>query len=167
MPSMSPAAGAGRVVTFGEGMVRLTPPRNERLERTISLDLTIGGAELNTAVTLACLGVPATWVSVLPDNGLGRSIARQARANGVDISYVKWAGESQGRAGVYYLEEGTDPRPSSVLYDRANSAMARCEPGAFDWKTILKGASALHICGITPAVGPGPRAETIAAMKAA
>ena len=167
MPPMSPAAGAGPVVTFGEGMIRLTPPRNERLERTISLDLTIGGAELNTAVTLACLGMPATWVSVLPDNALGRSMARQARANGVDVSHVKWVDESEGRAGVYFLEEGTDPRPSSVLYDRANSAIARCEPGTFDWKKILTGASALHICGITPAVGPGPRAETIAAMKAA
>jgi 2-dehydro-3-deoxygluconokinase len=155
------------VVTFGEAMIRFTPPRNERLERTISLDVTIGGAELNTAVTLACLGIPATWVSVLPDNGLGRAIARQAQANGVDISQVKWVDESEGRAGTYYLEEGADPRPSSVLYDRANSAIARMSPDTFDWDAILSGAAALHICGITPAVGPGPRAETLAAMKAA
>ena len=167
MPPISPAANSGRVVTFGEAMIRLTPPRNERLERTISLDLTIGGAELNTAVTIACLGVPATWVSVLPENGLGRAIARQARANGVDTSHVKWVDESQGRAGTYYLEEGADPRPSSVLYDRANSAIARMSPETFDWSAILEGAAALHICGITPAVGPGPRAETLAAMKVA
>ncbi len=167
MPPISPAANSGRVVTFGEAMVRLTPPRNERLERTISLDVTIGGAELNTAVTLACLGIPSTWVSVLPENGLGRAIARQARANGVDVSHVKWVDESEGRAGTYYLEEGADPRPSSVLYDRANSAIARMSPDTFDWDVILKGAAALHICGITPAVGPGPRAETLAAMKAA
>ena len=78
MPPMSPAAGAGPVVTFGEGMIRLTPPRNERLERTISLDLTIGGAELNTAVTIACLGLPVTWVSALPDNALISRFAHDA-----------------------------------------------------------------------------------------
>ena len=69
-----------RVVTFGEAMIRLTPPGNERLERSLSLDLTIGGAELNTAVGLACLGVPSEWVTALPETGPGRLVARQARA---------------------------------------------------------------------------------------
>jgi 2-dehydro-3-deoxygluconokinase len=157
----------GRVVTFGEGMIRLTPPRNERLDRTLSLDVTIGGAELNVAVTLACLGVPVTWVSALPDTGLARNIARSARANDVQTTDIIWTEESAGRTGAYFLEEATDPRPSSVLYDRANSAFARIPAGSFDWTSILAGASALHICGITPAVGPGPRAETLAAMKMA
>ncbi len=89
-----------RVVTFGEAMVRLTPPGNERLERTISLDLTVGGAELNSAVTLVCLDVPASWVSVLPDVPLGRAVARGARAAGVDLSHLQWVPESAGRAGV-------------------------------------------------------------------
>jgi 2-dehydro-3-deoxygluconokinase len=158
---------AGRIVTFGEAMVRLTPPWNERLERTTSLDLTVGGAELNSAVTLACLEVPAAWVSRLPDVPLGRAIGRGARAAGVDLSHVIWAPESAGRTGVYYLEEGTDPRPSAVYYDRAGSAFARMAPGTFDWPQILAGARALHISGITPALGPGPRAETMAAIRAA
>jgi 2-dehydro-3-deoxygluconokinase len=158
---------AGRVVTFGEAMVRLTPPGNERLERTTSLDLTVGGAELNSAVTLACLEVPAAWVSRLPDVPLGRAIGRGARAAGVDLSHVIWAPESAGRTGVYYLEEGADPRPSAVYYDRAGSAFARVAPGTFDWPQILAGARALHISGITPALGPGPRAETMAAIRAA
>jgi 2-dehydro-3-deoxygluconokinase len=157
----------GRVVTFGEAMIRLTPPNHERLDRTINLDITIGGAELNVAVTLACLNVPVSFVSVLPDTGIGRNILRQARANNVDVSDLKIVPESSGRTGAYYLEEAADPRPSAVLYDRANSAFARMEPGAFDWPAILEGASALHICGITPAVGPGPRAETLTAMKSA
>ena len=157
----------GRVVTFGEAMVRMTPPGNERLERTTSLDLTVGGAELNSAATLACLGVPATWVSRLPDVPLGRAVARGARSAGVDLSHLQWAPESDGRVGIYYLEEATDPRPSAVYYDRADSAFARLAPGSFDWAGILAGAGALHISGITPAVGPGPRAETIAAIHAA
>src|SRR5215203_4916830 len=148
-------------------MVRLTPPGNERLERTTSLDLTVGGAELNSAATLACLDVSASWVSRLPDVPLGRAVARGARAAGVDLSHLQWVPESAGRAGVYYLEEASDPRPSAVYYDRADSAFARMPPGAFDWPIILNGARALHISGITPALGPGPRAETMAAIRAA
>lgn len=156
-----------RVVTFGEGMIRLTPPRNERLERTISLDLSPGGAELNTAVTLACLGIDVEWVSRLPDNGAGRYLARQSRAHGVAIPHVKWAGEDDGRMGLYFLEEGADPRPSAVLYDRQHSAFARIRPGEFDWTAIFAGASAFHLSGITPAVSETARAETMAALQAA
>ena len=161
------AADAGPVVAFGEAMVRLTPPRHERLERTTLLDLTVGGAELNSAVTLRCLETPATWVSRLPDSPLGRAIARGAMINAVDISYLQWVAESEGRAGVYFLEEGTDPRPSAVHYDRAGSAFARMPAGAFDWPAIVSGARALHISGITPALGPGPRGETMTAIRAA
>jgi 2-dehydro-3-deoxygluconokinase len=148
-------------------MIRMTPPGNERLERSLSLDLTVGGAELNTAVTLACLGIPAAWVSRLPDTPLGRMIDRQARGSRVDTSLVQWVPERDGRTGVYFLEEGTDPRPSAVTYDRADSAIARVKPGAFEWDAILAGASALHISGITPALSDGCRAETAAAMRAA
>ena len=155
------------VVTFGEAMIRLTPPHNERIERATSFNVTSGGAELNAAVTVACLGRPASWVSVLPDTPLGRSVIRTARGHGVDTSLVKIVPESAGRTGVYFLEEGTDPRPSSILYDRARSAMALIEPGAFDWAAIFSSASAFLVSGITPAVGPGARAETLTAIRAA
>ena len=127
----------------------------------------MGGAELNVAVTLAALGVPATWVSVLPNTSLGRGIARQARAHGVDTSRIHWVDESAGRTGLYFLEEAADPRPSAVLYDRANSAMARMHSGVFDWEQLLHGASAFLVSGITPALGPGTRAETFASMQVA
>ncbi|MFT4039532.1 MAG: sugar kinase [Thermomicrobiales bacterium] len=157
----------GWVVTFGEAMMRMTPPGNERLERTTSLDLTVGGAELNSAATLACLEVPTTFVSRLPNTPLGRAIVRGARAANVDLAHLQMAPESAGRAGVYFLEEASDPRASAVYYDRADSAFANMAPGAFDWKQILRRARALHISGITPALGPGPRAETLAAIRAA
>jgi 2-dehydro-3-deoxygluconokinase len=156
-----------RIVTFGEAMVRLTPPGNERVERTISLNLSPGGAELNAAVTLACLGLDAAWVSRLPENALGRYLDRQARAHGVDMSGVQWVPEREGRMGLYFLEEGVDPRPSAVTYDRAGSAMANVQPGAFDWPAILTGAAAFHISGITPAISEGARAESFAAVRAA
>jgi len=156
-----------RVVTFGEAMIRLTPPANERLERTTSLDVTVGGAELNTAVALRCLGIPAAWISVLPDNGLGRMIARAAQANGVDVSGVRWVSEDDGRAGMYFLEEGVDPRPSAVTYDRKGTAISKIQPGSFDWQTLLEGAGALHISGITLAVSPGAHAEAMEAVRMA
>ena len=158
---------AGQVVAFGEAMVRLTPPGRERLERATRLDVTVGGAELNTAVALRCLGVPAVWVSRLPETALGRLIERQARGAGVDTAGVQWVAEEEGKAGVYFLEEGVDPRPSAVTYDRAGSAIARVTPGAFRWPGLLAGAAALHVSGITPALSEGCRAETFAAVRAA
>lgn len=156
-----------RVVCFGEAMLRLTPPGHERLERTTSLDVTAGGAELNTAVALRALEIGAGWVSVLPETPLGRLIARQARAADVDLSGIVWVPESAGRTGVYFLEEGVDPRPSAVTYDRASSAMAKIDANAFDWKRLLAGASALHISGITPAISASCRQATREAMDAA
>lgn len=156
-----------RVVTFGEAMIRLTPPGNERLERAVSLNVTVGGAELNTAVGLACLGVGASWVSALPQTGLGRMIARQALANGVDISGINWVDDEAGRTGLYFLEEGLDPRPSSVTYDRKDSALARIHPGTFDWRTLLRDTGILHISGITLAISPAVRAEAMDAVRMA
>ncbi len=157
----------GRVVTFGEAMIRMTPPNHERLERTLSLDLTVGGAELNTAVALRCLDVPSAFVTVLPENGLGRLIDRSARAHGVDTSGIIWVDERDGRAGLYFLEEGTDPRPSAVTYDRQETAISRVTPGAFDWHALLDGAASLHLSGITLALSDGCRAESMTAVRTA
>jgi 2-dehydro-3-deoxygluconokinase len=156
-----------RIVTFGEAMIRLTPPFNERLERTTSLNLTCGGAELNVAVTAACLDHDAAWVSALPDTPLGRAIVRAGRAHAVDVTKVVIMPESAGRTGVYFLEEGADPRASAVHYDRAGSVMAELSSGVFDWPALLKGASAFMVSGITPALGTGARSETTAAIQAA
>lgn len=157
----------GKVVTFGEAMIRLTPPAYQRLDLATSLDVTVGGAELNTAVGLACLGVASSWVTALPETAPGRMIARAARAAGVGTADIHWVGEDEGRAGIYFLEEGTDPRPSSVSYDRKGTAMSRVRPGTFDWHRIFTGASAFHVSGITLAVSDGARAEAMEAVRAA
>lgn len=159
--------GSRKVVTFGEAMVRLTPPAHERLERAVSLEVTAGGAELNAAVGLVCLGFDATWVSILPETAPGRLIGRLARAHGVDIAPVKWVHEDEGRTGLYFLEEGLEPRPSTVTYDRKDSAIARMTGGAFDWDELLRDAAAFHMSGITLALSPAVRAEAMAAVQAA
>src|SRR5436190_22507620 len=119
------------VITFGEAMVRLSPPSFHRLEQAHSLDVKVGGAELNTAVALARLGRQTAWVSRLTDNPLGRLIANQAREAGVSTEHVVWT--TDDRVGLYFLEFGAAPRASSVLYDRKGAAIAALQPGTVAW----------------------------------
>ncbi|MGA2666132.1 MAG: sugar kinase [Nitrososphaerales archaeon] len=152
------------VVTLGEAMVRLSPPHHQRLEQATSLDVVIGGAELSVAVGVARLGLRSSWVTKLPRNPLGRRIVNQAREQGVDVSRVVWTDE--GRAGLYFLESGAAPRPSSVLYDRKGSAASTMAPGEVDWR-FLKGVRVLHTTGITPALSESCRETTVEAIRAA
>src|SRR3954453_6673934 len=138
------------VITFGEAMVRLSPPNFRRLEQARSLDVQVGGAELNTAVALARLGRRTAWVSRLPDNALGRLVANHAREAGVSTDHVVWTAED--RVGLYFLEFGAAPRASSVLYDRKNAAIAAIAPGMVDWSKVFGGAKWFHVTGITPAL---------------
>ena len=153
------------VVTFGEAMVRLSPPHFQRLEQTRSLDLNVGGAELNVAVGVTRLGMESAWVSKLPKNGLGFLIRDQAQEFGVDCSHIVWS--DQGRAGLYFLEFGASPRASSVLYDRSGSAISMIKRGEVDWIKILTGSKHLHVSGITPALSPSAAEVTVEALKAA
>lgn len=153
------------LVAFGEAMIRLSPPDFKRLEQTTTLDVHIGGAELNTAIGASRLGLKSAWVSKLPDNPLGRMIANKAREQGVDISQVLW--EKQGRAGLYFLEFGATPRTSSVMYDRAQSSFSNLEPGEFNWDLIFQDVTCFHVTGITPALSASAASETIEALKKA
>src|SRR5437870_666101 len=140
------------VITFGEAMVRLSPPNFRRLEQTRSLDVQVGGAELNTAVALARLGRSTAWISRLTRNPLGRLIANHAREAGVSSEHVLWTDED--RIGLYFLEFGAAPRASSVLYDRKNAAIAGVRPGMVPWSTVFQGVKWFHVTGITPALSP-------------
>src|SRR3954453_7044823 len=131
------------VITFGEAMVRLSPPNFRRLEQTTMLDVLVGGAELNTAVGLARLGHSCAWVSRLTRNPLGRLIANRAREAGVSTEHVVWTDED--RVGVYFLEFGAAPRASSVLYDRKGAAIAQIRPGMVPWAEVFRGAKWFHV----------------------
>jgi 2-dehydro-3-deoxygluconokinase len=155
------------LVTFGEAMVRLTPPAFLRLEQAHSFDAYVGGGELNVAVAAARLGVASRWVSRLPANALGRMIAGRAREQGVDVR-VEWTADD--RAGLYFAELGAAPRASSVLYDRAASAISRVTPGSIDWPSVFDGARWYHVSGITPALSEASArvtGESLAAAKKA
>src|SRR6058998_1066106 len=130
------------IVTFGEAMIRLSPPNFQRLEQARSLDLQVGGAELNTAVGVARLGHSSAWVSRLTNNPLGRLIANRAREAGVSTEHVLWTNED--RVGVYFLEFGAAPRASSLLYDRKGAAIAAIRPGMVDWAKVFQGTRWFH-----------------------
>ena len=153
------------LVAFGEAMIRLSPPDFKRLEQTTTLELNIGGTELNVAVGVSRLGLKSAWVSRLPDNPLGRMIANKARELGVDVSPVIW--EKEGRAGLYFLEFGATPRPTAVVYDRADSSFSNIQPGEVDWEEIFKSTKCLHLTGITPAVSKSSAAATLEALQKA
>lgn len=152
------------VVCLGEAMLRLSPPSFKRLEQTTTLDVNIGGAELNVAIDVKRLGLESAWVTKLPKNPIGRLMLNKARELGVDTSHIAWT--DQGRAGVYFYELGAQPRPSSVLYDRKGSAASMMKPGEIDW-SFLKAAKVLHTTGITPALSQSCRETVIEAIDAA
>jgi 2-dehydro-3-deoxygluconokinase len=138
------------VAAFGEAMLRMAPPGRQRLEQACSFDVRIGGAELNTAVAVRRLGLTSRWVSRLPDNALGRLLANEGRKLGVDMDHVIWTNED--RLGLYFVEYGAAPRPTTILYDRADSAMSRIEPGMVNWRALFEGCRHYHTSGITPAL---------------
>jgi 2-dehydro-3-deoxygluconokinase len=152
------------LVTFGEAMVRLTPPAFQRIEQTSSFDAHVGGSELNVAVLAARLGVTSRWVSRLPDNALGRMIAVRAREQGVD-AHVEWTADA--RAGLYFVELDAGSRARNVLYDRAGSAISMVTPGSIDWASIFAGARWYHVSGITPALSDGAATVTAESLIAA
>lgn len=153
------------IATFGEVMLRLTPPNFERLLQSPQLNATFGGGEANVAVSLAQFGLRSRFVTVLPaGNVLADSFLGELRRFGVDDKAVV---RGPGRMGVYFVEAGANQRPSKVLYDRENSAIAIARPGAIDWDAALKEASWLHITGITPAISSSAAELALESVHAA
>lgn len=155
---------AGRIVCFGEVLLRLSAPGAQRLLQSPSLEVCVGGAEANVSVNLARLGLDAAMVSVLPDNALGQAARDELRRHGVGTGAIRFV---PGRMGLYFLAPGAVLRPSEVTYDRAGSAFAAAASDMIDWEDALAGASWLHVSGVTPAVGPLAAEAAIRAVREA
>src|SRR4051812_37075036 len=110
-----------KVVTFGEVMLRLSPPGFERLLQSPHLSATFGGAEANVAVGLAHFGLESIYVTRLPAHAIGEAAVKALRAEGVCVDWIVRGGD---RVGIYYAETGASQRPSTVIYDRAHSAIS-------------------------------------------
>jgi 2-dehydro-3-deoxygluconokinase len=153
-----------KVVTFGELLLRLSPPGYERLLQSPTLQATFGGGEANVAVSLAHFGLDSRFVTRLPANAVGDAALRALRGEGVDVSAVQRGGD---RVGIYFAETGCSQRPSLVVYDRARSAVCEIDAAAVGWPQLLRGAAWFHTTGITPALGPAPAECVRAALSAA
>jgi len=142
------------LVTLGEVLLRLAMPSPARFETVRQLDVQIGGAEANVAAACARLGLATAWLSALPANEWGERVRRELTGHGVDCRHVRVLEGS--RMGVYFLEYGAAPRPIRVLYDRRDSAFARLTVDDVDWEPVRR-ARLVHLSGVTPALGEGPR----------
>jgi 2-dehydro-3-deoxygluconokinase len=155
----------GSVVTFGEIMLRLAPPGFERFLQTPQFVATFGGGEANVAVALASLGVPAAFVTILPDkHPVADAAIAELRRFAVDTSHIV---RGKGRMGIYYLEAGANQRPSKVVYDRDSSSIALAGPGVVAWDAVFKGAAWFHLTGITPAISASAADLSLEALRQA
>ena len=153
-----------KVVTFGEIMLRLSPPEFLRFSQTNTFDVVYGGGESNVAVSLANYGIPVDFITRLPNNDIGQCALMEMRKRGVGTDNIVFGGD---RLGIYFLETGAVARGSKVIYDRANSAMAEIEPGMIDWHKVLKDAKWFHWTGITPAISRSAADTCLEAIKVA
>ena len=153
-----------KVVTFGEIMLRLSPPANLRLSQANSFDVVYGGGESNVAVSLSNYGVPVEFVTRLPQNDVGECAMMEMRKRGVGTQHIIYGGD---RLGIYFLETGAVSRGSKVIYDRAHSAMAEITAGMIDWDSVFEGAGWFHWTGITPAISQGSSDACLEAVKIA
>ena len=154
----------GKVVTFGEIMLRLSPQSNLRFSQANSFDIVYGGGESNVAVSLANYGIDTQFVTRLPQNDIGECALMEMRKRNVGTHHIIRGGE---RLGIYFLETGAVARGSKVVYDRAYSSMASIEAGMLDWKSIFKDAEWFHWTGITPALSQGAADACLEAIKVA
>ncbi|MBO4309329.1 MAG: sugar kinase [Clostridia bacterium] len=154
----------GKVITFGEIMLRLLPENYLRFVQADHYEALFGGAEANVAVSLANFGLDAAFVTKLPDHEIGQAAVNALRKFGVDTKLITRGGD---RVGIYFCEKGASQRPSKVIYDRAHSAIAEAKKADFDWDRIFDGVTWFHFTGITPALSPEVAEITKEACKKA
>lgn len=154
----------GKIVTFGEIMLRLATPGYLRFSQTNELSATFGGGEANVAVSLANYGMEAEFVTRLPENDIAAACVKDLHKHGVKTDHIVYGGD---RMGIYFLETGAVARASKVVYDRAHSAISEIKPGMIDWEQVLAGADWFHWTGITPAISPGAADVCLEAIQTA
>lgn len=153
-----------KVVAFGELMLRLSTDHHLRFSQSNYFMANYGGGEFNVAVSLVNYGIPAAFVTRLPDNDIGKSALNEIRSHNVSSDHIIYGGE---RLGIYFLETGAGMRGSKVVYDRRNSAIAEIEVGMIDWEKVFKNASVFYWSGLTPAISQRAANVCLEAVKIA
>jgi 2-dehydro-3-deoxygluconokinase len=156
-----------RFVTFGEALLRLSPPGMLRLQQAIpgQLEVTLAGAEANVAGSLAMLGAETRYVTALPEGTLGDTLTAALRARNINTNHIIRSGE--GRLGLVFVENGANQRPSRVVYDREGTTISLTTANHYDWQAIFSGVDRLHITGITPSLSQCAAEATLEAVRQA
>jgi 2-dehydro-3-deoxygluconokinase len=152
------------IAAFGEIMLRLSPPGNEKIFQSPSFSARFGGGEANVAVSLAVFGHRVHYISVLPANEIGDAAVAELRKWGVETDQIIRQGR---RLGIYFAETGANQRPGKVVYDRENSAIAEAQAGSIDWAAAFRGIDWFHTTGITPALSASAAELTLRAVRTA
>ncbi|PNW26951.1 sugar kinase [Formosa algae] len=155
---------AKKLVTFGEVMMRLSPPGYMKFSQANSFELVYGGGEANVAISCAYLGMKAAHMTRFPDNAIGRAATQFLRKNWLSSDQIIYG---DNKLGMYFLEKGAVHRPSVVVYEREGSAFSLIQPGMVDWEDVLKDADWFHWTGITPAISEGAAQCCLEAIKTA
>lgn len=155
---------AKKVITFGEVMMRLSPPGYSKFAQATSLELVYGGGEANVAISCAYLGMKAAHVTRFPNNALGKAATQFLRKHWLSTEHVIYGGDMIGK---YFLEKGAVHRSSEVIYEREGSSFSSIEPSMIDWEHILKDADWFHWTGITPAISEGAAMCCLDAIRTA
>lgn len=153
-----------KLITFGEVMMRLSPPGYEKYSQTSSFELVYGGGEANVAISCAYLGMKAAHVTRFPDNALGKVATQFLRKHWLSTKHVIYGNDMMG---MYFLEKGAVHRPSEVIYEREGSAFSLIKPSMINWEEVLKDADWFHWTGITPAISEGAAQCCLEAIKIA
>ncbi|GAA0712356.1 sugar kinase [Aquimarina litoralis] len=138
-----------KVVTFGEIIMRISPPGNKKLIQSNQLEYYFGGTEVNVAISLSQLGNGANHVSAVSNDFLGKAATSYLNTYGVDTDFVQ---TSEDPLGLYFLEVGAVMRPSTISYHRSHSAFSTIKSSDLDWEQILEHCNWFHWTGITPAL---------------
>ncbi|QVY64347.1 sugar kinase [Polaribacter sp. Q13] len=155
---------AKKLITFGEVMMRLSPPGYTMFSQATSFDLVYGGGEANVAISCGYLGMDAAHVTRFPDNALGKAATQFLRKHWLGTKNVIYG---DNMLGIYFLEKGAVHRSSEVIYEREGSAFSLIQPHMVNWEEVLEGADWFHWTGITPAISEGAALCCLEAIKTA
>lgn len=152
------------LVTFGQLLLRLSPPNNERLMRCDVFEKQVGGAELNVATGVALLGLHTGIISKLPSHDIGSFMKGKIRSYGVSDDFFIYDKNPGARVGIYYYENGAYPRKPKVIYDRANSSFYSLDIDEIP-EEVYGATRCFHTSGITMALSQKARATTMEMIK--
>ncbi|TWI96262.1 2-dehydro-3-deoxygluconokinase [Mucilaginibacter frigoritolerans] len=154
----------GKVLSFGELLLRICPDANGEWLNENRLPFYVGGAELNVATALSLWGLPSGYFTALPDNGMSAQLIVFLQEKGIDTSAIVKSGD---RIGLYYLTQGQDLKHNALIYDRANSSFSALQTGQIDWDKLLNGVSWFHFSAICPAISQNVADVCMEALEAA